>query len=79
MKTRFWRTMWRPPTVVSNTSVVATDDIVPFNAVSKEYVVAKVTALEKALHDYDIEKHAGKDITGCTSGTVIGIDLYDGL
>ena len=62
----------------SDVFVVATDDVVTFNSNSEKTARLTGAALDTAMADHGVEKHAAKDVTACLNGTVIGIDLVDG-
>ena len=67
------------PNDPSDVFVVATDDVVTFNSNSIEAARRTAVALDAAMTDHGVEKHASKDVNAALNGTVIGVDLVDGL
>jgi len=58
---------------------LATDDVVLLSLEPNAVVAGKLARLDRAFVQHDILKHAGKDVNHSLNGTVVGVDLVDGL
>jgi len=67
------------PRVTPVAVAAATDDVGIFSSVSRAHSIELAQRLDRAFESANVEKNGEKDVDGSLNGTMVGIELIDGL